>query len=116
MQWPPRGEPLAASPEGRLQVDGRPSAYRFETRGKVTAPQAPATAFNLTGTGDQARARIDRLLLELLEGTIQTVGSVSWAPEPSWDLGVTLSNIDPGAQWPHGSQDSASGLVARGSC
>ena len=114
LQWPPRGEALAASPEGRLQVDGRPSAYRFETRGKVVAPQAPPTAFHLAGTGDRTQARIDRLRLDLLEGAIETVGSVSWAPEPSWGLGVTLSNIDPGAHWPQWSGRLKGALSSRG--
>lgn len=100
LQWPPRGAVVAASPEGRLAVQGRPSAYRFEGSGKAIAPDAPPTSFTLAGTGDAAQARIDRLLLELLDGSVDAAGTVGWDPEPRWDLTVTMGGIDPGVQWP----------------
>ena len=100
VQWPPRGEAVAASPEGQLKVDGRPSAYRFAASGKVVAPQAPATTFSLEGSGDTAQARIERLLLELLEGSVDVAGEVGWAPEARWDMKVTMGGINPGVQWP----------------
>jgi len=100
LQWPPRGTAVAASPEGRLAVQGRPGAYRFDAAGKAVAPEAPPTAFTLAGTGDTAQARIERLLLELLDGSVDAAGTVGWDPEPRWDLKVTMGGIDPGMQWP----------------
>jgi len=100
LQWPPRGAAVAASPEGRLAVQGRPSAYRFEGSGKAVAPEAPPTTFTLAGTGDAAQARIERVLLELLDGSVDAAGTVGWDPEPRWDLNVTMGGIDPGVQWP----------------
>lgn len=99
LQWPLRGEAMAASPEGALDIEGRPSAFRFETKGRAVAPQAPATAFRLKGEGNTTQARIEALRLDLLEGSIETVGEVGWATEPHWDLRVTLNGINPGAQW-----------------
>ena len=114
LQWPPRGEAVAASPEGQLTVEGRPSAFRFETRGRAVAPQAPATTFSLAGTGDTSQARIERLVLELLEGRIETVGEVGWAVEPRWDLRLALEGINPGAQWPEWAGRLKGSLTSRG--
>jgi len=114
LQWPPRGAATAASPEGRLEVSGRPSAFRFAAKGTAIAPQAPATAFSLAGTGDETQARIDRLLLELLEGSIELSGEVGWVTEPRWDLRVALAGINPGAQWHEWPGRIGGSLVSRG--
>jgi translocation and assembly module TamB len=114
LQWPPRGTAMGASPGGRLEVSGRPSAFRFAAQGMAVAPQAPATTFGLTGTGDEAQARIDRLLLELLGGSVELTGEVGWAGEPRWDLRVALAGIDPGAQWREWPGRLGGNLVSRG--
>jgi translocation and assembly module TamB len=99
LRWPIKGEAVAQTPEGRFAAEGRLSAFRFDGQGRVLAKDAPPTAFALKGTGDAAGARIEGLRLELLEGQIDLGGTVGWAPEPRWDLKVTLDGINPGAQW-----------------
>ena len=99
LQWPPQGSAVATSPEGGLEVAGCPSAYRFVARGKAGAPHLPVTAFDLAGAGDASQARIEHLLLELLEGSVELGGEVGWRPEPRWDLHAALAGINPGVQW-----------------
>jgi translocation and assembly module TamB len=105
---------VAASPEGRLDVSGRPSAFRVAARGRASAPHAPATAFDLTASGDTANARIERLRLELLEGSVELTGEVGWKAEPSWDLRVALAGINPGAQWREWPGRLGGSLASRG--
>jgi translocation and assembly module TamB len=114
LQWPLSGEPEVASPEGNLTAEGSVEAFRFEAETRVLAREAPETTVRLDGTGDARGARVERLLLGLLNGQINASGDVGWDPEPRWDLKVALEGIDPGARWPEWAGRIGGALASQG--
>jgi translocation and assembly module TamB len=114
LAWPLEGEADVASPEGRLSVEGSPQAFRFRATSRVIPRDGPATDVEVEGTGSQTAARIERLVLALLEGRISAEGDVGWAPEPRWDLRVTLDGLNPGARWPDWAGRLGGTLTSRG--
>jgi translocation and assembly module TamB len=114
LQWPPAGEAQAASPEGTLEAEGTPADFRFRADTRVRAPGAPETTVTLAGRGDAASARIERLVLGLLEGQVTLAGDVGWDPDPRWDLEAALEGINPGASWPDWPGKLGGRLATRG--
>jgi len=81
------------------------------------------TALAATAQGrlrlDDDRVRIEPLTIALLNGSVELGGEAGWAPQPHWDLAVTLDGIDPAvlaADWGGriGGRLASRGRVAEG--
>jgi translocation and assembly module TamB len=76
-------------------------AYALEGNARLAA--YPPTLLDIAGTGGADSTRIETLSIELLDGRINGGAEVAWAPTLSWNMALTLADIDPGklaADWP----------------
>ena len=60
----------------------------------------PAATLAMNGTGSTEMVHLEALTIDTLGGTVSGQGTVSWAPEPTWDLELNAAGIDPGRHWP----------------
>lgn len=96
LQWPLRGEPQVASAQGRADVRGSLSDYRFGTELQLRSPQLAASQWRIEGQGDLQQARFGTIAAQLLEGSLDGNGSVDWSGPLQWQLALQLQNLDPG--------------------
>lgn len=97
--WPLTGAALATSPQGRFHLDGNMQAYHFNLQGQLAAPSAPASAWSLSGTGDNRSAQAT-IQTTLLAGEINSTAQLTWSPSVQWQLNSQAKNLNPGSQWP----------------
>ncbi len=96
LRWPLVGEAVQfSSREGRLAVDGVPSAYRYSLALAGLVPGAPPFDAQAAGTGDLERAVLDSLVVTLEEGRVDGSGWAAWAPEPAWELKLAATGLPP---------------------
>jgi translocation and assembly module TamB len=119
--WPPlleEAEPLVSSQSGRVRLTGRISDWRLELDALLSAPDVPAGELGLRATGNDERADIERLTLDLGDaGRMAAQGRFGWAPAIDTRLDLELHQVDPGrivAQLPGRIDARASIDVRRG--
>jgi autotransporter translocation and assembly factor TamB len=103
VQWPLRGQPMARSAAGEIQVGGTLDAYRARLAADLAgAPggKIPPGRWTVAGAGDQRSFRIASLAGDVLGGHLAGSGAVAWSPHPSWDLALSGQGLNPGALRP----------------
>jgi len=100
LRWPLVGAPIAESGQGVLQARGTLDELDYRISSEVRGRDFPAAKLQLAGTGNREAARIDKLRIDTLDGTIETKGQVVWSPKPSWALTLVANGLDPGIRWP----------------
>jgi len=100
LAWPPLlddGEPLLASQSGSVRLSGRISDWRLELDALLATPDLPGGELGLRATGNDARADIENLTLDLREsGRLTARGDVGWAPHLETRMELALEQVDPG--------------------
>lgn len=104
-QWPldntsTSTPPLVKSAQGRLQVNGTPSAYQLALDSQLAGKDIPAGHWQLQATGTPQALTIQALKGQLLDGVLLTQGQAGWVPQPHWNLTVQGTQLNPGAHWP----------------
>jgi autotransporter translocation and assembly factor TamB len=99
LRWPLVGEPIAGSPQGRIDVHGTADDYVYGLQAAAAGQQIPETSLRLAGSGDQQQTSIEDLAIDTLGGHIEAKGRVAWAPDLDWTLAVSADGIDPGQQF-----------------
>ncbi|WP_456406171.1 translocation/assembly module TamB domain-containing protein [Thiolapillus sp.] len=103
LQWPLTGKAQVIAPSGKLQASGMPDGYVFSLHSAVQGDEIPSGEWQLEGKGDLNKLRLDKLLGNLLEGTLEAAGDLAWSPVLSWKMDVTATDINPealAAEWP----------------
>ena len=97
--WPPlldEGDPLVSSQSGRVRLTGRISDWRLELDALMAGPEIPAGELGLRATGNDRRADIQRLSLDLGDaGRLTSRGEIGWSPDIDTRFDVELHQIDP---------------------
>lgn len=93
-----------AGMDGQVNMDlassGGLEDFSFDATGTAEVQGIPPIKLLLKGHGDTEQARIERLRLDTLGGTIVGDGQAGWTPQPSWDAKLQIRDLDPGSQWP----------------
>nr|VFJ49267.1 MAG: translocation and assembly module TamB [Candidatus Kentron sp. DK] len=90
----------AESGNNRLTLAGEiePAApFAFEITGNARAELPDGTPLAGEGSlrGDAAGMVVERIAASFREGRLEARGTVTWSPEPRWDLSVSGQAIDP---------------------
>jgi translocation and assembly module TamB len=96
VQWPLGDEPVARATDLSVSGQGSITKYRLELTTALAGPDIPAGQWRLALAGDTQGARIEQLEGQLLGGELAIAGDVGWAPNPSWDLTLEGSGLEPG--------------------
>lgn len=102
-QWPLSGMPQVMAPSGRLEASGTPDAYVFSLQSAVQGEGIPPGDWRTEGQGDLKKLRLDKLVGNILDGSLEAVGDLAWSPLLTWKMDVTATDIDPeslAAEWP----------------
>ena len=117
--WPPlleESEPLISSQSGQIRLTGRISDWRLELDALLSTPETPAGDLGLRATGNEERADIEQLTLDLGDaGRLGAQGRLGWTPVIDTRLDLQLHQVDPGrfvAQLP-GRIDARASIEAR---
>lgn len=103
LQWPLAGAAQVAAQSGKLAASGVPDGYVFSLQSSVEGDGIPPGDWQIEGKGDLNKLRLDKLLGNILEGTLEAVGDLAWSPSLTWKMDVTATDINPetlDAEWP----------------
>lgn len=114
-RWPVRGDTdaLVESPEGRLQITGRPEAYQITLKAQANSPDY-AGGIVLEGAGGLEEIMLSTLDITALEGSAQASGRVRWAPALDVDLKARMNNLNPGVILPQAAGRITGQIEAQG--
>ncbi len=102
-QWPLTGTPQVLAKSGKLEASGTPDAYVFSLQSEVRGEGIPPGNWQAEGKGDLEKLRLDKLLGNILDGSLQADGDLAWSPLLTWKMDVTATDIDPetlATEWP----------------
>lgn len=94
LQWPLETGELVAARDGRLRIVGDLTDYLIELGSGIDGADIPEGEWQLAGRGDLQHLELERLQGDLLGGSLDVTGRVSWHPEIVWDVTATLDGID----------------------
>ncbi len=97
LRWREVALPPWDSPEGRLELRGRPEDYRFHLQARLHHPRLPLGSWTARGHGDRDTLHLERLQGELLAGRVEAQGQWRLNGERAWAAGAELRGLDPGA-------------------
>jgi translocation and assembly module TamB len=98
--WPPGGAVEYASPQGQFEFSGSIEDYRFLLEATAEGADIPSGTWQLQGQGSSEALERFEVYGQTLDGTLNAQGSARWQPEFSWQVGLSGSTLNPGAQWP----------------
>lgn len=101
--WPEQLLPPALFPPGvptletggRLQVTGWLNDYHLELALSGQGPGIPVLNARAKGLGSLEHLSLETLAIDLPEGGLNASGTLRWAPELEWDMGVEFDRINP---------------------
>ncbi|SEO50883.1 autotransporter assembly complex protein TamB [Aquisalimonas asiatica] len=94
LQWPLDTGELIAARDGRLRATGDLTDYRIELGSAIDGADIPEGEWQLAGQGDLQHLELEQLQGDLLGGSLDVAGRVSWHPEIVWDVTAHLDGID----------------------
>jgi translocation and assembly module TamB len=100
LAWPLEGPPIAASPSGRLALEGTLDDYSLELDAKLSGPSIPDGHWSLRANGDLHQLVLAPLRSELLGGSIQIDGALSWTNGVVWEASLAAETLDAAALHP----------------
>lgn len=95
LRWPLSGDPIAESPQGKIDVSGTLESFDYALALDGQGPDIPAVRLALEGEGSRTGTRLSALRLDALGGELLGAGELSWSPEPAWSLRLDGTNLDP---------------------
>ena len=95
LRWPLEGQPRFRSRAGTARFTGIPERYEIRTDAEVTmeASRHAAHVFAI-GRGTNERIDLAEFRVDALDGRVAGRGSLTWAPDPRWDLHFAASNVE----------------------
>ena len=81
--------------DGRLHLIGTIEQFVFEGSATVDMEDIPPFLVSLNGDSDTNRFSIEALSISSEWGRLLASGTVTIAPEPNWDLGYEIFEVDP---------------------
>ena len=81
--------------DGRLHLIGTIEQFVFEGSATVDTEDIPPFLVSLNGDSDTNRFSIEALSISSEWGRLLASGAVTIAPEPNWDLGYEIFEVDP---------------------
>ena len=102
-QWPLTGTPQVLARSGKLQTSGIPDGYEFTLQSDVEGGDIPPGTWQMEGKGGLNSLRLDRMLGNILDGSLEAAGDLAWSPKLTWKMEVTATDIDPrtlNEEWP----------------
>ena len=103
LRWPLSGDPVAESSEGALTASGSFESFVYRLSGQVAGPGFPNAGLELAGQGTASGTQLESFGIDTLEGRLEGAGTLTWAPDLTWDLSLRATNLNPGAyasDWP----------------
>lgn len=100
LAWPLEGPPIAASPSGRLALEGTLDDYSLELDAKLSGPSIPDGHWSLRANGDLHQLVLAPLRSELLGGSLQIDGALSWTNGVVWEASLAAETLDAAALHP----------------
>jgi translocation and assembly module TamB len=97
------GDELRATARGVLETAGGELDYRVAAETDVRLPEYPPVSARLTAAGDARGVNIETLAAQLLDGSLEGAGRVTWAGEDAADFRLSFADLDPAsvaAEWP----------------
>jgi len=99
LQWPLIGEELVNSKQGQIDISGTMQNYQVALATQVAGGQVPASQITLRGKGNLQQFTVESLKTKLLEGEINTAGSISWQPKLVGKLDVAVKKLNLKELW-----------------
>jgi translocation and assembly module TamB len=97
------GDELRATASGVLETAGGQLDYRVVAETDVRLPEYPPVSARLTAAGDAHGVNIETLAAQLLDGSLEGAGRITWAGEDAADFRLSFADLDPAglaAGWP----------------
>ncbi len=114
LRWRDLALPPGNSPEGHLEIQGRPEDYRFHLQARLHHPRVPLGSWTARGRGDRDTLRLEHLEGELLSGRIEAQGQWRLNGERDWQAQAQLQGLAPQALDPRLTGRIQARLQARG--
>lgn len=93
LRWPVKEDPEYFSREGRFSVKGSIDDYLMDLQGTFHGKQLPAGTVLFEGQGNREQLNILSLLVNTLNGEVQTLGRLNWHNNLIWQLKLSASDI-----------------------
>ncbi|MDY0212842.1 MAG: translocation/assembly module TamB domain-containing protein [Desulfuromonadaceae bacterium] len=92
--WPVQ-QPLWHSDKGQIVASGSLEGYVLQLSGDARSEQYPDMALVAQGQGDLRQLRLDSLVVETLEGTVELTGLLRWEEDLVWQGQLSFQQINP---------------------
>jgi len=103
LQWPIRGDADYGSAKGNATLQGTLDAFHLLLTADVTGSELPEGTIQLETDGSTKELKNIKLSVALLDGEVELLGNVGWAPVVKWTIESNGSHINPGVHygdWP----------------
>lgn len=103
LRWPLTGKAQIQAKPINLSLSGKAIDYRLQGHTALTGSSLPATVIHLSGDGNIEQFNLDKLQLELLEGTVNLKALVDWSQAMSWRSQLAINGINTrklSSDWP----------------
>ncbi|ROQ18568.1 autotransporter secretion inner membrane protein TamB [Marinimicrobium koreense] len=80
---------------GRLQLSGWLNDYHLEVAFSGQGPGLPSVNARAKGLGSLEHVALETLAIDLPDGGLNASGTLRWAPQLEWDVGVEFQKINP---------------------
>ncbi|MEQ5125961.1 translocation/assembly module TamB domain-containing protein [Providencia alcalifaciens] len=115
LTWPLVGESQYKLDDTRLRLNGRPSSYDLSLRSAITGQDLPPSKLLLDAKGNEEKIDLTRLRLSALQGNADLSGVADWSKAISWNMVLTLSDINTAKQYPEWPAKVEGKIATRGS-
>lgn len=98
----PDGE-IRATASGTLDLAGSGLDYRVDAEADIALPEYPPLSLRLMAAGDAHGVDIETLAAQLLDGTLDGAGRITWAGDRAADFRLAFADLDPASlapDWP----------------
>ncbi|MFT3763531.1 MAG: translocation/assembly module TamB domain-containing protein [Pseudoxanthomonas sp.] len=99
--------------DGDFGVAGRLKAWAAIGKATLQRDEQKATV-DFDARGDDARARLHKLLVSMPTGKLDVTGEVGWAPKLDWNVDGKLDGFDPGYFLPDWRGDVSGAFASQG--
>ena len=98
-----QGGEIHATGSGRLDTRDDGLDYRAAVEAHIRLPEQPAVSAQFEAAGDALGIHIETLSAQLLGGTLEGAGRITWAGEDAADFRLAFTDLDPSSlapDWP----------------
>ncbi len=114
LRWPLTGAPQLLATDGHGSVLGVPGDYAVQASSSLEVPGQTGGELEIIGRGSKQAFELSRLQLSLLDGRMDGVGRVRWAPALEGSIEFSGEGLAPSVLLPELSADLRLDLRAQG--